>query len=107
MAKRDSNFNPIGKSRGIRSRYSGTADWQSADQAVLLKAITTASSAGGAVRLGYTRDGGAYAIGIYGDGDPYTVYCKPSENIDQVLSDIADLFESIADDLARAKSLKE
>jgi len=98
MAKRDSNFNPIGKSRGIKSRSGGVADWTGATEKLLVRAIATAAKCGGALRLGYSRDGGAYAVGIYGDGEPYTLFWKPSEDIDVALQDIIDLFEAIADE---------
>jgi len=98
MAKRDSNFNPIGGTRGLRSRSGGITDWQSADCEKLKRAICAASIVGGALRFGYSRDGGAYAIGIYGDGEPYTVFVKPAEDIDTYLDDITDLFEGIKDD---------
>lgn len=97
MAKRDSNLNPVGTSRGIRRGNSGTADWTVADAATLHRAVSSATNAGGALRFGYTRDGGAYNIGIYGDGEPYTEYIRPGEDIDQVLESIIELFEAIKD----------
>jgi hypothetical protein len=103
MAKRDSNFNPIGASRGIRRGNGGTADWSSADATAIREAIVSAAATGGAVRFGYSRDGGAYAIGIYGDGEPYTEFVKPAEDIDITLVYIRELFESIADDRAAGK----
>lgn len=103
MAKRDSNFNPIGKSRGLRRGQGGVADWEQADGDTLKRCIATVASTGGALRFGYSRDGGAYAIGIYGDGEPYTEFVRPSDDIDVILTDIKDLFESIADDGAQVK----
>jgi hypothetical protein len=55
--------------------------------------VTTLASTGGAIRFGYTSDGGAYAIGIYGDGEPYTDYVKPAEDINEYLKDLADSWE--------------
>lgn len=103
MVKRDSNYNPIGKSRGVRRESSESADWASAETATLRRAIETAASTGGALRFGYSRDGGAYAIGIYGDGDPYTEFVRPAEDINVFLEEVIQLFESIADDKATAK----
>lgn len=99
MVKRDSNFNPIRSSRGIRRRDNGVADWASADATTIRTAIEKASIVGGAIRFGYSRDGGAYAIGIYGDGDPYTEFVRPSEDIDKILLDIIELYEAVADDV--------
>lgn len=97
MVKRDSNFNPVGGSRGIRRDGGGTADWESVDREILVKAVASAAKVGGALRFGYSRDGGAYAIGIYGDGEPYTEFVRPSEDIDIILKDIMSMFEDIAD----------
>lgn len=104
MVKRDSNFNPVRGSRGIRRDKGGVADWANADASTALRAIERASVVGGALRFGYSRDGGAYAIGIYGDGDPYTEFVKPIEDIDGFLLEVIALFESIADDAATNKT---
>lgn len=61
------------------------ADWQAADAGCVLQAIATLAYAGGAIRFGYTRDGGAYAIGIYLGGDHFTEYIRPHEDIDEYL----------------------
>lgn len=98
MAKKDSNGNPLGKSRGLGRGRGQAADWASADATVLKRAIEIAAVMGGAIRFGYTRDLGAYSIGIYGDGDPYTVTIPPSQDIDITLQDIIDLFEDIRDE---------
>lgn len=97
MAKKDSNGNPLRKSRGLKRKRDGVADWAIADKELLVKAICQAANQGGALRFGYSRDGGAYALGIYGDGDPYTEFIPPEDDLDAVLSDVIDLFEEIAD----------
>lgn len=61
------------------------ADWSLADAALLVRLIVNVAGCGGAVRFGYTSDGGAYAIGFYGDGEPYTEYIRPSQDIDAAL----------------------
>jgi len=98
MVKRDSNFNPTSGSRGVHRNNTGVADWEQCDGQCLKRAISTAALTGGALRFGYSRDGGAYAIGIYGDGEPYTEFVRPSEDIDDFLNKISELFESINDD---------
>lgn len=107
MAKRDSNFNPIGSSRGVRREGGGTADFMSCSPQTLQRAIALAASTGGALRFGYSRDGGAYAIGIYGDGDPYTEFVRPHEDLDAFIEKVCDLYESIADDRASAQGAKK
>jgi len=82
----------IGRGRGV----SMPADWGSVDAELLRRAIAAASGASGALRFGYTQDGGAYALGIYGDGpDPYTEYVRPGDDIEVMLTDIADVFEEM------------
>jgi hypothetical protein len=65
------------------------ANWAMADPLVLQALISAVTAQGGAVRFGYSRDGGAYSVGILGDGDPYTEWIRPTENLDMVLADIA------------------
>ena len=40
---------------------------------------------GGAIRFGYTRDGGAYAVGLYYGGETCTEYIRPGEDVEQAL----------------------
>jgi hypothetical protein len=66
----------------------GGADWEGVSGELLTKAIAAVAGMGGALRLGYTRDGGAYAIGVYGDGDPFTEYVKPDDDMDTYLREL-------------------
>ena len=104
MARKDSNGNPLGKSRGLRRRTGGVADWATANAEIIKSAIEAASLSGGALRFGYTTDGGAYSVGIYGDGDPYTVYVSPNEDLDIILEDVRDLFQAITDERREASN---
>jgi len=54
----------------------GNADWGTVSGQSLLAAVCAATALGWAVRFGYSRDGGAFALGILGDGEPYTDYCS-------------------------------
>ena len=105
--KKDSNGNPLGKSRGLRKAGASTADWESASAELLRKAIAAAAMAGGCLRLGYSRDGGAYSIGIYGDGEPYTEWVRPSEDVDETLEKIIELFQAIQDDQSKGAKRPE
>jgi hypothetical protein len=67
-----------------------TADWGGVDPGCLLDAVQKVTKHGYAIRFGYTRDGGAYAVGIIGDGDPFTEYCRATEDVDLFLRSIAD-----------------
>ncbi len=71
----------------------GTADWVNASPGNLHKLVCLVASAGGAVRYGYTRDGGAYSIGIYLGENSKTYYCNEKEGIDNVLEDLTEYFE--------------
>lgn len=76
----------INRRRRQETRGTGEiADWASADGNLIVAAISAVSSTGGALRFGYTRDKGSYAIGILGDGEPYTEYVRPTENLDEYL----------------------
>jgi hypothetical protein len=44
---------------------------------------------GGAVRVGATRDGGAWALGIYQGDDYATEYIRPAEDFTTALGEIA------------------
>lgn len=81
------------KRRANTSTSQGTADWASVDGNVLAKAVGVVARMGGALRLGYTRDGGAYAVGIYGDGEPFTEYIPPSEDIEIWLKGVIEDYE--------------
>lgn len=71
----------------------GTADWTGVDANVIRDAIAAVSYRGGALRFGYTRDGGAYALGVYGDGKPYTIFIPPREDVEDYLRDLVTVFE--------------
>lgn len=102
MAKTDGRDGKRNKSRGLNRKSSDVADWGTADSGLLSRAICAAAITGGALRFGYSRDGGAYAVGIYGDGEPYTEFLKPGEDLDTFLTDIESLFIDIADELKRS-----
>jgi hypothetical protein len=96
MAKTSTSADHNGDRRGVRRSGSGPADWANASPDIIVSALSAASSVGGALRFGYSRDGGAYAIGIYGDGEPYTEFVRPSEDIDGFLRDVEATFLDIA-----------
>lgn len=61
------------------------ADWKEASYEKIAKAIVAVTQHGYAIRFGYTKDGGAFAIGILGDGEPFTEFVRPTEDIDLFL----------------------
>lgn len=85
-------------SRGLRrprgARQSNeVADWKGVNNELLVGAIACAAHRGGALRFGYTRDGGAYAVGVYYGDDHFTDYVRPGEDIDGYLRDLIASFE--------------
>lgn len=77
---------PQNRKRTVHASGGNTpAEWGDCNPATLMGAISAVSRDNGAIRLGYTRDGGAYAIGIYGDGEPFTEYVRPGEDINEYL----------------------
>ena len=75
--------------RHIHRPHGEPADYTSLDGTRMLRAIEAISRNGGAVRLGKTRDGGAYSIGIYGDGpEPYTEYFRPADDVVEALEQL-------------------
>jgi hypothetical protein len=70
------------------------ADWGSVTPKVLVDLVQTVASMGGATRLGYTRDGGAYSVGIYLDDDRETFYCRPSDDLDDFVTRLTELLRN-------------
>lgn len=84
------NKNVESKSRRRKSRGEQTpANWLDVNSTAIGLFCSTLAEHGFAVRIGKSRDGGSYAIGIYGDGDPYTEYARPSDNILELMDEIA------------------
>jgi len=67
-----------------------SADWKEATPDKLAKAIIAVTSHGFAIRFGYTRDGGAFAVGILGDGEPFTEFIRPTEDVDLFLDGVSE-----------------
>lgn len=67
------------------------ADWSEVPADAIRDCIVQVSNMGGAVRFGYSRDGGAYSIGIYGmDIKPFTDYLRPGDDVQAYLDTMAD-----------------
>lgn len=73
---------------------SDVTDWGSIAGKVVIDLVQVVASAGGAVRLGYTRDGGAYSVGIYLDDDRETFYFKPGSDIDNDLVRLTEMLRN-------------
>lgn len=81
--------------RRIRNSNRGNVDsahWGDCDATLLRDVVQSIAGRGCAVQFGFTRDGGAFAIRIVGDGEPYSEYVRPSEDIDLYLRGLLDDF---------------
>jgi len=74
--------------RSRRREGQERADLETCDMASLVALLVVAAKSGGAVRVGYTRDGGAYALGCYAGEDYATEYVKPQEDFADALREI-------------------
>jgi len=70
----------------------GVADWANANAEDVLRLVCAVGMEGGAVRFGYTRDGGAYSIGLYLGDDSKTYYCNDAEGINEQLKELIEHF---------------
>lgn len=87
------------KSRRYMAKGSPTAElsWGEMPAEDLKELIHYAGKAGGAIRFGMTSDGGALALGVYGDGDaPYTLYANSAEGMADHIRGLCDVFEGMA-----------
>jgi hypothetical protein len=70
------------------SQPKGEADWSAVNSQLIASAITAITRSGGALQFGYTRDGGAFALRIYDNGDVYPIYLPHVDDIEGVLHEI-------------------
>lgn len=74
--------------RGKRSSGDPTT-WSSVDPNIIAGLVLAVTSAGGAVRFGLSRDGTALSVGILGDGQPYTEWFRPTDDVEKDLLEMA------------------
>lgn len=77
-----------------RGEGTEVADWGSVEPKSLIDLVQVVTRLGGAIRLGYTRDSGAYSVGVYLDDDRETFYCRPSDDLEKFLDDLTELLRS-------------
>lgn len=84
----------------------GVADWATATDSLIKEVICAASIFDGAIRFGLSADGGAYSIGIYGDGAPYTTWVPCADDIDDTLRELIEYLATVADQRAAERRTK-
>lgn len=78
--------------RSRRANAAGNASWDNVDYDALMALIVVAADHDGAVRVGKTRDGGAWALGMYMGDDYATEYVRPAENFADAVHEIANVW---------------
>jgi len=94
IARNDAKTENQGIRRRERRNPTETPDWESADAALLRRAVAAVALRNCAIMFGYTRDGATYSIRIVGDGESYNEYVRPPEDIDIYLGGLIEDFES-------------
>lgn len=87
---RDNKRDKAKQQRSRRAEQAGAIDVRACDWTAVAALITAFADAGGAIRVGLTRDGGAWAFGCYLGDDYATEYVRPSENLRGALIEIAE-----------------
>jgi hypothetical protein len=72
------------KNRGVAS----VCDWANADPQRVVALITAVTAQNGLCSFGYTRDASAYTLTVILDGERYTDYCRPTEDVDGFLDSL-------------------
>jgi len=79
------------RAKGGSSQKGGnTADWAGVDAELLKRTVAAVCVTGDAIRLGYTRDGGAYAVALLHNGESHTDYVSPNDDIEGYLKGLCD-----------------
>lgn len=78
------------QARSRRTERAGSVSWEGFDWACVIALTEGLAEAAGALRIGTTRDGGAWAFGVYLGDDYATEYVRPSEDFEVAMREIAD-----------------
>lgn len=70
---------------GSSQKGGNVADWAGVDAELLQRTVAAVCVTGDAIRLGYTRDGGAYAVALLHNGESHTDYISPNDDIEEHL----------------------
>lgn len=75
-----------------RRRDASGAQFTQCTAGLLQAAVHYMAEAGGAIRFGKTRDGGAIAIGLYDGDEKRTEYLAPEDDLDVFLMDLLTVY---------------
>lgn len=76
--------------RQSRRRLAGSADWREFDWSAAAALTMAITDEGGALRIGKTRDGGAWSFGVYKGEDYAAEYIRPNEVFVDAVREIAE-----------------
>lgn len=75
--------------RSRRAAQTGAVSWENFDWLAVAALTIELAGEGGALRLGKTRDEGAWALGVYLGDDYATEYIRPAEDFRTAIGEIA------------------
>lgn len=67
-------------------------DWGRIEDRLLWTVIQLVTPDDGAIMFGYSRDGGAYSVRIYGSGEPYTTYYHSDAEMTAFLIELVEAY---------------
>jgi len=89
--KREENKRKAAKqARGRRASSGGAVEWAHFDWIAAIALTEQLVERGGAIRIGKTRDGGAWALGVYMGDDYATEYIRPAEDFAESMVEICE-----------------
>lgn len=68
-------------------------DWGSVNGGRLSEIVQLVTARGGAIRLGYSRDGNAGSVGVYYGDERDTLYIRPNGDVEETFRIIQEYFE--------------
>jgi len=74
--------------QAMRQSKGEQPDWARIRVELLGAFVAATTKDDGAVRFGYSRDGGAYCIALYMGGSPDTVYFHTDEEIEEYMNQV-------------------
>lgn len=102
MAANNDKANHTGKSTSAGKRMadlsgkirasSGEATYTSCDRDLIYAVIVEVTKAGGAIRFGLTSDMGAFALGVFSNGEQEKLYVGANDDINGTLQAIGEAF---------------
>lgn len=78
------------QARMAQKTVSEQPDWGRIEDRLLWTVIQRVTPDDGAIMFGYSRDGGAYSVRLYGAGEPFTSYFHRDSEVTEFLISLAE-----------------